>query len=168
MHYPQNKNLYKSIMNFIKIRTVVLLITCIFLGFTSLAQAKMLSIIGNDVNMRSGPGTNYRVMWELGNGFPLKVLKKKGSWYRVSDFEGTIGWVHEDVTTPTHHMIVKVHKNSKRRINVRSGAGTKYRIIAKAYYGVVLETLQQKHGWVQVKHEKGVTGWVKRSLLWGF
>ena len=155
-------------MNFSWKQIVVLIISLIALAICSTAQAKMLSITGNDVNMRSGPGTNYRVMWELGNGFPLKVLKKKGSWYRVSDFEGTIGWVHEDVTTSTPHMIVKVHKNSKKRINVRSGAGTKYRIIAKAYYGVVLKTLQQKHGWVQVKHEKGVTGWVKRSLLWGF
>ena len=155
-------------MNFSWKQIVVLIISLIALAICSTAQAKMLSITGNDVNMRSGPGTNYRVMWELGNGFPLKVLKKKGSWYRVSDFEGTIGWVHEDVTTSTPHMIVKVHKNSKKRINVRSGAGTKYRIIAKAYYGVVLETLQQKHGWVEVKHEKGVTGWVKRSLLWGF
>ena len=147
---------------------IILLIFLTSLGIFSTAQAKMLSIAGNDVNMRSGPGTNYRVMWELGNGFPLKVLKKKGGWYRVSDFEGTIGWVHQDVTKTTPHMIIKVHKNSKKRINIRSGAGTKYRIIAKAYYGVVLKTLQQKHGWVEVQHEKGVTGWIKRSLVWGF
>jgi len=107
-------------------------------------------------------------MWELGNGFPLTVLKKKGSWYRVRDFEGTIGWVHQDVTGSTPHMIVKVHRNSKKRINIRSGPGTKYRIVAKAYYGVVFKTIQQKHGWVEIMHENGVTGWIKRSLLWGW
>ena len=155
-------------MNFIRIRIAILLISFIVLGFGSLAQAKMLSISGDDVNMRSGPGTNYKVMWELGKGFPLMVLKKKGTWDRVRDFEGTIGWVHEDVTRSTPNMIVKVHKNSKKRINIRSGPGTKYRIIAKAYYGVVLKTLQQKHGWVKVQHDKGVTGWVKRSLVWGW
>jgi len=132
------------------------------------ARAEMLSIDGNDVNMRSGPGTRYRVMWELGNGFPLSVLKRSGQWYRVRDFEGTIGWIHRDVVKKTPHMIVKVHKKSRKRINVRSGPGTKYRIVAKAYYGVVFKTLQQKNGWVNVQHEKGVTGWVKRSLLWGW
>lgn len=155
-------------MNFSRKKIVLLLIFIITLGFCSAVEAKMLSIVGDDVNMRSGPGTNYKVMWELSNGFPLIVLKKKGEWYRVQDFEGTIGWVHQDVTSSTPHMIVKVHKNAKKRINIRSGAGTKYRIIAKAYYGVVLKTMQQQHGWVQVQHEKGVTGWVKRSLLWGF
>ena len=156
-------------MIFLQKRVVkILLIFLIVLGFSSAAQAKMLSVSGEDVNMRSGPGTKYRVMWELGKGFPLIVLKKKGEWYRVRDFEGTIGWVHKDVTNGVPHMIVKVHKNSKKKINIRSGPGTKYRIIAKAYYGVVLKTLQQKHGWVEIQHEKGVTGWVKRSLLWGW
>ena len=135
---------------------------------TTAAHAKMLSVEGNDVNMRSGPGTKYKVMWELGNGFPLVVLKQSGQWYRVRDFEGTIGWIHKDVVKRTPHMIVKVHKKSKKRINVRSGPGTKYRIVAKAYYGVVFTTLQQKNGWVKVQHEKGVTGWIKRSLLWGW
>ncbi len=132
------------------------------------AQALMLAIKGDDINMRSGPGTNYKVLWQLGKGFPLKVLKRKGDWYRVQDFEGDIGWVHRKVTTKKNHMIVKVNKKSQKRINVRSAPGTKNEIVAKAYYGVVFRTVQQKSGWVEVEHEKGVTGWIKRSLLWGF
>ena len=147
---------------------IALLVILSSLLLCSSGQAKMLSIQGDDVNMRSGPGTNYRVMWELSQGFPLMVLKQKGSWYRVRDFEGTIGWVHKDVTQSTPYMIVKAHKNSKKRINIRSGPGTKYRIVAKAYYGVVFKTIEQKHGWAKVQHEKGVTGWIKRSLLWGW
>lgn len=156
-------------MSFFGTRLVrILLISLLAVALSATAHAKMLSISGDDVNMRSGPGTNYRVMWELSEGFPLMVLRKKGKWYRVRDFEGTIGWVHEDVTKTTPHVIVKVHKNSKKRINIRSGPGTKYRIVAKAYYGVVFKTLEQKHGWAKVQHEKGVTGWIKRSLLWGW
>ncbi len=151
-----------------KRQVCILGIFSLLLLITTAAHAVMLSIEGNDVNMRSGPGTKYKVMWELGNGFPLIVLKQSGQWYRVRDFEGTIGWVHKDVVNRTPHMIVKVHKKSKKRINVRSGPGTKYRIVAKAYYGVVFTTLQQKNGWVKVQHEKGVTGWIKRSLLWGW
>jgi len=130
--------------------------------------AEMVSIAGNDVNMRSGPGTKYKVTWELGDGYPLMVLKRSGEWLRVRDFEGSIGWIHKDVVDKTPHMIVRVHKNSQKRINVRSGPGTKYRIVAQAYYGVVFKTIQEKDGWVNIEHEKGVTGWVARSLLWGW
>ncbi|PIE59605.1 MAG: peptide-binding protein [Desulfobulbus propionicus] len=131
-------------------------------------QAKMVSIKGDNINMRSGPGTSYKILWKLGSGYPLQILKQKGSWYRVQDFEGSIGWVHKMVTTPKRHMIVKANKNSQKRINVRSGPGLNSRIVAKAYYGVVFRTIQQKSGWVKVEHEKGVQGWIKRSLLWGF
>ena len=132
------------------------------------ALAQMVAINGNDINMRSGPGKKYKVIWKLGDGFPLKVLRRSGSWLRVQDFEGTIGWVHKGVTNKTTHMIVKVHKKTKKKINIRSGPGTNKRIVAKAYYGVVFRRLAQKNGWVKVKHGRRVTGWVKRSLLWGF
>ena len=148
-----------------------ILVLCIFflLAFNvSAALAEMVAINGNDINMRSGPGKKYKVIWKLGDGFPLKVMKHSGKWVRVQDFEGTIGWVHKGVINRTPHMIVKVHKKTKKRINVRSGPGTNKRIVAKAYYGVVFRTLAQKSGWVKVSHGRKVTGWVKRSLLWGF
>lgn len=149
-----------------------LLLSVCFISFFLLTattvSAKMVAIKGDDINMRSGPGTSFKVIWKLGSGFPLKVLKVSGNWYRVQDFEGTIGWVHKAVTTNKGHMIVKENKKSQKRVNVRSGPGTNNRIVAKAYYGVVFKTLQQKSGWVKVEHDKGVTGWIKRSLVWGF
>jgi SH3-like domain-containing protein len=152
-------------------KTHIILLLSIFFLLTfniSSAMAEMLSITGNDINMRSGPGKKYKVIWKLGDGFPLKVMKRSGKWVRVQDFEGTIGWVHKGVVNRTPHMIVKVHKKTKKRINVRSGPATNKRIVAKAYYGVVFRTLAQKNGWVKVRHGRRVTGWVKCSLLWGF
>ncbi len=61
-----------------------------------------------------------------------------------------------------------VNKNKKRKINIRSGPGKRFTIIGKAYYGVVFETIKQTQGWANVRHESGLVGWVKRSLLWGF
>jgi len=132
------------------------------------AYAKMRSIDGEKVQLRSGPGTKYSSKWEYGNGFPLKVLSQKGSWVKVKDFENDTGWVFNKYLTPKPHMIVKVNKGKKKKINIRSGPGTKYKTVGRAYYGVVFETLGQKNGWAKVKHESGLTGWIKRSLLWGY
>lgn len=140
----------------------------LFLSVTCSASAKMVSVKGNDINLRTGPGKENPVKYELGDGFPLKVVSKKGQWIKVSDFEGDIGWLHRDLVSSTPHMIVKVNRNSKKKINIRSGPSTKNKIVGKAYYGVVFETLSQKAGWAQVKHETGLEGWIKRSLLWGF
>lgn len=143
-----------------------LLLILIFLSTSALAQ--MGSIKGNKVQLRSGPGTKYSVKWEYGNGFPLKILSKNEDWIKVTDFENDSGWVHKDYIDSTPHMIVKVNKGKKKKINLRSGPGVGYKIVGKAYYGVVFQTLEQEKGWVKIKHESGLTGWIKRSLLWGF
>jgi SH3-like domain-containing protein len=140
------------------------LIFLFLLFFTTTASAKMVSIAGDLVNMRSGPGKNYPVTWELGKGYPLKVLKTKGNWIKVVDYENDSGWIYKKLVNRKPHLIVK-----KKIINIRSGPGKGYKIIRKAQNGVVFRTLERKEGWVKVKHEEeNVVGWVKRSLLWGW
>lgn len=151
-----------------KFATTSLLSLALILSITCASYAKMVSVKGDDINLRTGPGKENPVKYELGSGFPLKVVSKKNQWIKVSDFEGDVGWLHKDLVTSTPHMIVKVNRNSKKKINIRSGPSTKNKIVGKAYYGVVFETLDQKSGWAHVKHETGLKGWIKRSLLWGF
>ncbi|MFN2367505.1 MAG: SH3 domain-containing protein [Desulfurivibrionaceae bacterium] len=135
-----------------------------FLSTFAAAEAiSLVSVDGENVNMRSGPGSNYSVLWELGRGFPLKVLDRKGGWVKVEDFEGDSGWIYGKLVAKNPHLIVK-----KRRVNVRSGPGRNYRLVGKANYGVVFKTIKTSDGWVQVKHENGLTGWVRRDLLWGW
>ncbi|MCA1765618.1 MAG: SH3 domain-containing protein [Desulfobulbaceae bacterium] len=135
-----------------------------FLSTFATAEAiSLVSVDGENVNMRSGPGSNYSVLWELGRGFPLKVLDRKGGWVKVEDFEGDSGWIYGKLVAKNPHLIVK-----KRRVNVRSGPGRNYRLVGKANYGVVFKTIKTSDGWVQVKHENGLTGWVRRDLLWGW
>ncbi len=132
------------------------------------AGITMVSVAGEKVNLRKGPSTKYPITWELGKGFPLRVVGSQGNWLKVSDFESDVGWIYKKLVSKKPHLIVKVNKNSKARINIRSGPGTKYKVVGKAEYGVVFETLKRGDGWVQVRHESGLTGWVKRSLLWGW
>lgn len=142
-----------------------LLATALVLFTTSAASAsiRMVSVSGDKVNMRSGPGTSYAIIWELGKGYPLRVIDSRGEWLKVVDFENDEGWISSSLVGRVPHLIVK-----KNRINLRSGPGTRYRIVGKANYGVVFKTLESKGGWVKVEHENGVNGWIERSLLWGW
>lgn len=135
----------------------------IFFCSVSLVQARMMAVNGTKVNLRSGPGTNFSITWELGRGFPLEVVSTKGNWVKVRDFENDTGWVHKEFLGSEAHLIVK-----KKRVNIRSGPGTRFKLVGKANYGVVFQTVERKKGWVKVRHENGLTGWVLRSLLWGW
>jgi len=125
--------------------------------------ATMVSIAAAKVNLRAGPGKHYPVLWELGAGYPLRVLGRRGNWLKVKDFEGDVGWVYRKLTNRRPHLVVK-----KRIINIRSGPGTTYKIVAKARRGVVFATLKRKGRWVKLKHETGLVGWARRDLLWGW
>ena len=78
-------------------KTIITSLALILIFMVGNAWAEMLSIDGEKVNIRSGPGSNYRVKYEYGQGFPLKVVSSKGQWVKVQDFENDIGWVHRDL-----------------------------------------------------------------------
>ncbi|MCB2181906.1 MAG: SH3 domain-containing protein [Desulfobulbaceae bacterium] len=140
-----------------------ILLCLLVLLLPAVSLAKMVSISGDEVNLRISPTTNSKVKWVLGKGFPLQVIGHKGKWLKVRDFENDTGWVFASLTSSKAHMVVK-----KKIINIRSGPGTKYRIIAQAKYGVVFRTIKQVKGWAKVRHQNGTTGWVSRKLLWGW
>ena len=52
------------------------------------------SIQSSEVNMRVGPGEDYRIRWVYRRlQLPLKVLRLKEGWRQVEDPDGTRGWV---------------------------------------------------------------------------
>ncbi|MDD3815712.1 MAG: SH3 domain-containing protein [Desulfocapsaceae bacterium] len=151
-----------------KIKTILCTTIILLLVIPAISFAEMKSTSGEKVSLRTGPGEQYSVKWELGNGFPVRILSKKGKWTKVQDFENDKGWVNASMLNNEPHVIVKVNKGKNKKINIRSGPGTKYSVVGKAYYGVVFEKKEQKKGWVKVKHESGLEGWIEKTLVWGF
>ncbi len=140
---------------------VILAIACLLFssnGFT----AEYVSVKKDNVNVRTGPGTNNPVSMELFAGYPLKVLKKQGEWLRVSDFENDSGWIHKSLVTKGDSVII----NAKKSVNMRSGPSTKNSIVADIERGVVLTKISQKGKWTQVRHSSGTVGWVYNPLIW--
>ncbi|MDM0044202.1 SH3 domain-containing protein [Variovorax dokdonensis] len=131
-------------------------------GATLAHAAQMIATATEGAHLRSGPSTRYKVQWELSRGFPLQVIGNKSGWYKVRDFEGDTGWIARSVTNRQAHHVAKVEG-----LNIRSGPGTSYRVLAKARYGEILRTLGRQGNWVKVKLGK-VTGWTSKRYLWGW
>lgn len=135
----------------------------LLLFIVTAADAKMISVAAEKVNLRSAPNINAEILWEFGKGYPLQVKTTKGNWYKVVDFEKDEGWVYRELVSRNPYLIVR-----KTRINIRSGPSSKYKLLGKANYGVVFKTIKQTKGWAKIQHENGLTGWVRRDLVWGF
>jgi len=140
------------------------LLTCgaIVLFSASTLNAETVSVLKDGANVRTGPSTTDQVAMELFQGYPLKVVEKKGDWLKVSDFENDTGWISKTLVGPGNTVIV----NAQKTINMRSEPSTTATIVANIERGVVLTKISAKGDWVKVKHAKGTEGWISKSLLW--
>ncbi len=62
---------------------------------------RVARVVWANVNLRDGPGTNYRVIGNAKKGTSLKILEVKGDWLRVRLEDGTEAWVSELATSET-------------------------------------------------------------------
>ncbi|WP_051309396.1 SH3 domain-containing protein [Desulfogranum japonicum] len=141
---------------------VTSLTTAAFLGVAALSSsaAEYKSVSKDGINMRSGPGTNYEIIYQLPEGYPLKVLSVKDQWYKVEDYEGDKGWIYGTLLSDTPYVIVKVNEG-----NVRTGPSTNDSKVGSVARDVILKEVDKKGDWLKVSHPQ-IEGWVHRSLIW--
>ncbi|PLY02470.1 MAG: peptide-binding protein [Desulfuromonas sp.] len=131
--------------------------------FASLAQARMVAVSSSLANIRETPKINqYNLFLQAPRYYPLRVIDKQGNFLKVQDFKGHIGWVNDSVVDSTRSVVVKV-----KRSNLRSGPGTKYKVVLHAERGVCFKVLRVKGSWIKLQHASGTRGWMHSSLLWG-
>jgi SH3-like domain-containing protein len=133
----------------------------LFCMWSVVAHAERYSVSASKVNIRSGPGTKYDWVWQAEKHYPIDVLKKRGPWYFFRDFEGDEGWIHKSLLGKIPTVITK-----KKICNIRSGPGTKNRIVFKVEEGISFRVLKRKGSWIHVEHADGDRGWIHKSLVW--
>lgn len=117
-------------------------------------------------NVRTGPGKNYDIAWEVYKYMPfLKVgASVSGNWYAVKDLDGDVNWIYRKlVSSKLKCAVVK-----KAEVNIRKGPGKKYSKTssgpARQYYSYMV--LKKKGAWVQIKDEWNNIGWIHKDYLW--
>ena len=127
----------------------------------SLAMAERLSVSSTIANIRSGPGTEYEILWKIAKYHPVIVLKKAGPWINFRDFEGDEAWIHTSLVDDKPTVIT-----IKEACNIRSGPGTNHDIVFTVGKGIPFLVIGRQKNWIQVKHADGDKGWIHKSLVW--
>lgn len=127
--------------------------------------AQRLAVDASVANVRSGPGTNYEILWQVEKYTPMQILDtdKSGSWYYIKDYEGSIGWISKSLMADIDTVITKPRED---RVNIRSGPGTNHDVIFKAIKGVPFKVLERKGNWIHLQHADGDDGWIHKMLVW--
>ncbi|XDZ65549.1 SH3 domain-containing protein [Alphaproteobacteria bacterium LSUCC0684] len=129
---------------------------------SNLEIPRFVTLKSNKVNMRSGPGREYPILWEYKRrGLPLKVIAEFDTWRKVTDHEGATGWMH--VGTLSIKRIALVEDTTAK---IHASAEDSAQVMAVAERGVLLEIEQCQPNWCKVA-SRDVKGWISRTSIWG-
>lgn len=121
------------------------------------------SIRASEVNMRVGPGEDYRINWTYRRlHLPVKVLRIMEGWRLVQDPDGARGWMLARFLTRERGAIVK----GKGLAELREAGAEDSRVLWKLRPGVVGKLGECKTGWCRFEVE-GHVGHVRQDRVWG-
>jgi SH3-like domain-containing protein len=125
------------------------------------SAAERYAVSGSMANIRSGPGTNYEILYEAEKYYPVVILQRRGNWYQIEDYEGDMGWIYKTLVTKMYTVIT-----TKSKCNIRSGPTIKDQILFISEKGVPFKVIKREGRWIHIQHSEGHKGWIHISLVW--
>ena len=105
----------------------------------------------NGLNMRSGPGTSYRILTTISKGTKLDVISESNGWSKIN-YDGRIGYVYStylDDISPTYTNLISKTVNTNG-LNVRSGPSTSYSVVGSLSEGDKVSVISESNGWSKI------------------
>lgn len=124
---------------------------------------RFVSLQGEPVNLRTGPGLRYPLEWVYNRRrLPVEVIAEFDVWRRIRDPDGSEGWVHQTMLTGRRTGIVRGAAQALYRSNA-GGSDT----LATLEAGVIVNIQRCPAGPLCRVEVNGVHGWINRDQIWG-
>lgn len=163
-----------------------LLLVLVLFGATGLAGAaenpsglplpRFATTRSTPINVRVGPGVKYDVAWVYKiAGTPVEIVQEFDTWRKIRDFDGSEGWVHQNLLSGARAGLVAPWGKPGDRIALRSGDGEDAGINAWVGPGFPVKISKCDGTWCEVTatdHPPGgrpanYHGFVPQAQLWG-
>ncbi|EQK42070.1 mannosyl-glycoendo-beta-N-acetylglucosamidase domain protein, possible enterotoxin [[Clostridium] bifermentans ATCC 638] len=119
------------------------------------------------LNVRSEPSTGSSFLFSIKQNEKVTILESQDGWYKIKAGNGNSGWASSEYIKTDLNQ--NNQSESKRTVtadvlNMRSGASTSYRTIAKIKKGTEVELISESNGWSKIKYE-GRIGYASSEFL---
>ena len=129
---------------------------------TKLPMPRYVSLRSGKVNMRRGPGLDYRIDWVFQrSGLPVRVIDEYGHWRQISDADDTVGWVFHALLTSRRMALI-----TETQATLRARPEDAAEPSAYAEQGVVAQLKECRPTWCLVE-ARGAEGWIRKEAIWG-
>ncbi len=128
---------------------------------TKLPMPRYVSLRSDEVNVRRGPGLDYRIDWVFQRaGLPVRIVDEYGHWRRIVDSDEAGGWVYHALLTARRTALITAD------VTFRAEPSADAAPTAQAERGVVAAVHRCGPDWCEVE-AKGISGWVTKNAIWG-
>ncbi len=132
---------------------------------TKLPLPRYASLKSDDVNMRTGPGERYPVLWTYQRrDLPVKIEREFDIWRYVEDMDGIKGWVQAGFLAGHRSFVITGTDDRTLRADGSDTADA----VAILKPGVVgrIRACDAAKDWCEVQVQ-GYRGWLRRTDMWG-
>ncbi|HET9159263.1 MAG TPA: SH3 domain-containing protein [Caulobacteraceae bacterium] len=127
------------------------------------AVPRWLVLKFNEVNARSGPSDDNRVLWTYHTkGLPVQVVAETKDWRRICDPDGGLVWVQKNQVDGRRNVM----RVKETPLELRRAPKDKASVEAYLKPRSVAGLAGCKDGWCKVKAD-GISAWEPAAELWG-
>lgn len=127
-------------------------------------ENKYMSLKYDEVNIRSGPGKNFKIIYRYKvKGLPVIVLGKYDNWYKIKDLKNNVGWVSDHLLSKARTVITL----NKDNFIFKDKRIAKSYPLFKADKNVVLRFNKCGRDVCKVEVNKK-SGWIRKTDIWGW
>ncbi len=131
---------------------------------SGLAIPRIVSLKNSLTYMRSGPGKEFPVKFELKQkGYPLKIIAEYNNWRKVKTFNDITGWIHTQLLSSFRTGLI-TKTTFLKAIPANSGNS-----LAQLLPNLLINIKNCKGDWckIEIVRIKTFIGWVKKETVWG-
>lgn len=133
------------------------------------SSSKSGIVTANQLRVRSGPSTSYKVVTTLSQGATVTIIKTESNWHQIKTSSIT-GWVAaefiQDIKSDTggSSSSQQTGKVTANNLNVRSTASTSGNILGKLQKGSTVSILSVESNWVKIQYN-GQAAWISKEFV---
>jgi N-acetylmuramoyl-L-alanine amidase len=142
-------------------------------GIPDLNRQSRAFVTVESARVRTGPGSEFRVIGEIKANSRVNVVGKDGDWLLIVSKKGNApGFIEfasvkpstgEEQESPASAVEGKYEVLTETQ--VRSGPGLHYPVVAKIPKGIAINVVGEENGWFKVESKRGnQPGYVEASL----
>ena len=146
-----------------RLPAIFTLLLALILPASAVHALDYVSVAAGPAILYDAPSTQAKKLFVVSNYLPLEQVVSLNNWVKVRDSTGSMAWIEKQALSNRRFVAV-----TAKIAMVRQSPENAAPVVFQAHQQVALEWLERTGtGWLKVRHQDGMTGYISMAEVWG-